>query len=253
MYGFGGSLGILHGLRLLSKVMIAPGIFTEVVDDKLLNKTENGISYKFLNQNSKRTILYCHGNYEHIYNKINDYENTEMYKLDPTANYMFFNYRGYGNSKGYIADQESIYNDTKYMYEQIIKSIPDSEIIVWGYSIGSYPAIRLCSEFKCKHLILHAPFKSIPDVVEKHQFIHKLSLIFSEKYDNSELIKEIKCPVDILHSRDDKTVPFVNSLELVKLCNITNKNYALHEISGTHNDNLKGEIIKILQDRLNNN
>ena len=252
MYGFGGSLGLLHGLRLLSKVIIAPGIFTNVVNEKLLDKTENGISYKFLNQNSRRTILYCHGNSEHIYDKVSDYQNTDMYKLDPKANYMFFNYRGYGNSKGYIADQETIYSDTKYIYEQITNLIPNGEIIVWGFSLGSYPAIRLCSEFNCKHLILHAPMKSIPDVIKDTHLMHKLSLIFSERYDNSKSIKEIKCPVDILHSREDDIVPFMNSLELAKLCNISSKNYALHEISGTHNDNLKEAIITILQQRLKN-
>ena len=250
IYSLLGSLGVIKGLQLISKVLIAPGMFTHVVNDKLLDKMDNGISYKFLHNNSNRTIIYCHGNTEHIYDKIKNIEKTDMYKLDPNANFLFFNYRGYGNSTGYVSDQESIYKDTKYMYEQITKLKQGGEIIVWGFSLGCYPAVRLCTEYECKHLILHAPFKSIPDVLDNQKAIQNLSKVFSEKYDVGALIDQIKCPVDILHSRTDKVVPYINSLELAKKCNIKGINYRLHEISGSHEDNLKDTMIIILKDRL---
>lgn len=251
IYGFAASLGIIKGLQLLSKVLIAPGVFTDVVDDNLLDKMDNGISYKLLYNKSKRTIIYCHGNSEHIYDKIRNIKETDMYKMDPSANFLFFNYRGYGNSKGYIADQESIYKDTKYMYDQITKLIPEGEIIIWGFSLGSYPAVRLCTEYECKHLVLHAPFMSIQDVLDNKKIMQNLSKVFSEKYNIGELIENIKCPVDILHSRSDEIVPYVNSLELAKKCNIKGLNYRLHEISGHHSDNLQDDMIKVLNERLN--
>ena len=250
IYGFTASLGIIKGLQLLSKILIAPGMFTDVVNDKLLDKMDNGISYKLLYNKSKRTIIYCHGNAEHIYNKIENIKETDMYRTDPTANFLFFNYRGYGNSKGYISDQESIYKDTKYMYEQITKLIPNGEIIIWGFSLGCYPAVRLCTEHECKHLILHSPFKSIQDVLDNQKVIQNLSKVFSEKYNVGALIDKIKCPIDILHSRTDEIVPYVNSLELAKICNIKGLNYSLHEVSGNHGDNLQDSMIKILKDRL---
>ena len=97
---------------------------------------------------------------------------------------------------------------------------------------------------------MHSPFKSIQDVLDNQKVIQNLSKVFSEKYNVGALIDKIKCPVDILHSRTDEIVPYVNSLELAKICNIKGLNYRLHEVSGKHGDNLQDSMIKILKDRL---
>ena len=50
IYGFAASLGIIKGLQLLSKVLIAPGVFTDVVDDNDGNSDQK--STKDLSQKS---------------------------------------------------------------------------------------------------------------------------------------------------------------------------------------------------------
>ena len=167
----------------MSTVCTAPGVFTDVVDDNLLDKMDNGISYKLLYNKSKRTIIYCHGNSEHIYDKIRNIKETDMYKMDPSANFLFFNYRGYGNSKRiYSRSRIQSIKIQNMIYDQITKLLPEGEIIIWGFSLGSYPAVRLCTEYECKHLVLHAPFMSIQDVLDNKKDIAKFTRkVFSRK------------------------------------------------------------------------
>ena len=62
-------------------------------------------------------------------------------------------------------------------------------------------------------------------------------------YSTIDYIKDVHCPVMVIHSRDDNLVPFEFSLELLDAANDPKK---LVEISGSHNDGflVSGEIYK---------
>jgi hypothetical protein len=72
------------------------------------------------------------------------------------------------------------------------------DIIVFGRSIGSSPSCFLAKNRSPAALILMSPFKSIKEVA-RDIVGRMLSLLVAERYRNIDLIKEITCPIFIVH------------------------------------------------------
>ena len=62
-----------------------------------------------------------------------------------------------------------------------------------------------------------SPFKSLREVARDH--VGKiLSYLLAERYRNVDLIKESKCPVLIVHGKDDTTIGVTHSIALKEAC-----------------------------------
>ncbi|MBF0180997.1 MAG: alpha/beta hydrolase [Magnetococcales bacterium] len=81
-------------------------------------------------------------------------------------------------------------------------------IVLYGHSLGGGAATWLATRHPPAALILEGSFTSIPDVgAGRYPFlpIRWMSRIF---FDNLDRMPRIGAPLLILHSRDDKTIPF---------------------------------------------
>jgi len=191
-------------------------------------------------KNSKFTMLFCHGNGGNIMHRLDSISIFCNLGLDC----FIFDYRGYGSSEG-KADEEGTYLDVMAAYKWLReeKKISADNIIVFGRSLGGSIAAQLASKVKVEALIIESAFTSYVDIGKKFYPYMPVRWFARFGYRTIDYVKDINCPVMIIHSRGDEIIPFEFGLELYK---IANEPKEFVEIFGSHNDGflVSSEIYK---------
>jgi fermentation-respiration switch protein FrsA (DUF1100 family) len=153
---------------------------------------------------------------------------------DIGLNCFIFDYRGYGNSQG-KPTEEGTYLDAAAAYKWLTeeKRIPPADIIIFGRSLGGCIAAQLASKVQPGALAIESTFTSYVDMGRKLYPYLPVRWFAAYSYRTIDYIKEIRCPVMIIHSRNDEVVPFEFALELHEAAN---KPKQFVEIIGSHND-----------------
>jgi len=95
-----------------------------------------------------------------------------------------------------------------YDYLNKIVGVQESDIIIFGRSMGSGPGCYLSSLRKPCTLLLVSPYTSIKDAVKSFLgWAGFISTIIYERFRNIDLIKYCRCPVFFLHGQADKLIP----------------------------------------------
>lgn len=176
----------------------------------------------------KGIILFFHGNME----------NVEHYKKYPslfTANgyeFWMIDYPGFGKTTGKITE-ETLYEQSLFMYEKAARRFPPDSIIIYGKSIGTGIASYLASVRPCQKLILETPYYNMTSLAKSYFPIYPVSLLLKYSFPNNRHLKNISIPVTIFHGTDDEIIPYRHALKLKK----ENPDINLITIDkGKHND-----------------
>ncbi len=175
-------------------------------------------------------LIFCHGNGGNISHRL---ELIDIY-YKAGLNVFIFDYRGYGKSEG-KPSEKGTYKDANAVWEFLThkKGFKPENIIVLGRSLGGGVATYIAFKNNPKALILDSTFTSIPDMAKKVLPLFPAGLFPIYQYNNIKRIKIIKCPVLILHSLDDKLIPFKMGQELFE--NASEPKMFI-ELKGTHDD-----------------
>ena len=181
-------------------------------------------------EDSELTVLFCHGNGGNIMHRldsINFFHNLGL-------NCFIFDYRGYGSSQG-KPNEEGTYLDAQAAYKWLTeeKKLSPDKIIVFGRSLGGSIAAQLTSKVAAKVLIIESTFTSYVDIGSKFYPYMPVRWFASFSYRTIDYIKDVHCPVMIIHSRNDEVVPFEFGLQLYEAANEPKE---FVEIFGSHND-----------------
>ncbi len=164
--------------------------------------TSDGIQISAIHlQNPKAiyTLLYSHGNAE------------DLGDIRPVLNDLVtmgfsvfaYDYHGYGTSHGNPTEPNT-YHDINAVYDHLtqkLKVLPD-RIILYGRSVGTGPAVDLASRKPVAGLILESPF------VSAFRVLTRIPILPFDKFQNIKKIPKIHCPVLVMHSKIDETIPF---------------------------------------------
>jgi len=191
-------------------------------------------------EKSEFTVLFCHGNGGNIFHRldsINIFQNLGL-------NCFIFDYRGYGNSEG-KPSEEGTYLDAEAAYNWLIKKkkiLPDN-IIIFGRSLGGSIAAKLASKVTTCALIVEGTFTSYVDIGKKFYPYMPVRWFARFSYRTIDYIKDVRCSVMFIYSRNDEVVPFEFGLELYEAANEPKE---FVEIFGSHNDGflVSGEVYK---------
>jgi fermentation-respiration switch protein FrsA (DUF1100 family) len=180
--------------------------------------------------NSELTVLFCHGNGGNMMHNLDTIN--ILYNMG--VNCFIFDYRGYGNSEG-KPGEEGTYLDVRAAYKWLTeekKILPDN-IIAFGRSLGGSIATYLAKKVKVGCLIVESAFTSYVDIGRKFYPYMPVRWFARFSYRTIDYIKKVYCPVMIIHSRNDETIPFEFGLELYEAANEPKE---FVEIFGSHND-----------------
>ena len=144
----------------LTRIFPRPPVSYVLTEDYIQLTAPDGvriIARHWPNPTAKYTVLYLHGNYEDL-GSIGEYIPQFI-----TAGYAAFalDYRHYGFSGG--EPTESNTNaDVQMAYDYLRNNlhVPADHIIIFGYSMGSGPAVELALHRPAAGLILQGPYVS---------------------------------------------------------------------------------------------
>ena len=200
----------------------------------------NAIHFKA--EKSKGVILYFHGNA----GDLSRWGIVTEFFVKKNYDVLVIDYRTYGKSKGKLSE-EAFYLDGQFCYDYLKQQYSESDITLYGRSLGSGVATYLASKNNPKQLILESPYYSIIDVA-KHRFpIFPIKKLLRYKFPTYEYIKNVKCLTSILHGTEDAVIPIKSAKKLFDVSFKDKTEFTIIE-GGGHNNLVE---FKGYQERIN--
>jgi alpha-beta hydrolase superfamily lysophospholipase len=166
----------------------------------------------FTQDNPKGVVLFFYGNAD----TLRAADLTARPFLQSGYDVLMLEYRGYGKSTGAIASEDQFLRDTQAAYDYLRRTYRDDQIVVYGRSMGTGPAVYLASVNAPRTLILEAPYFSLADLVaQKAPFLPLFLLRYPMHSD--QRIGAVRCPVYLFHGTLDGLIPFESSERLSAL------------------------------------
>ncbi len=181
-------------------------------------------------ERSRGVILFCHGNAGNISHRL---ESVQVFHRLGLSTFVF-DYRGYGQSEGKPTEQGT-YLDAEAAWRHLVQKqqVDPTEIIIFGRSLGGAIAAWLARDHPPKALIIESTFTSVRDIgAELYPYL-PVRLLSRFDYNAMDYLRQVNCPVLIVHSRDDEIIPFSHGRRLLETANEPKE---ILEITGTHNE-----------------
>jgi len=131
-----------------------------------------------------------------------------------------FDYRGFGRSPG-VASEAHLSEDAEAAYQALIaRGVVPSQIVIWGHSLGSGPAVELALRHAdSAALVLFGAFTSIDDMAADTYPYLPVRWIVGVHMPSLQRIGSVHVPVVIAHSVHDAVVPFQQGRRLYAAAN----------------------------------
>ncbi|PLX51217.1 MAG: alpha/beta hydrolase [Desulfobulbaceae bacterium] len=175
-------------------------------------------------------VLFCHGNAGNISHRL---DSLALFH-DLGLSVLIFDYRGYGRSQGHPSEAGT-YADAEAAWHYLVteRHIAPQRIILFGRSLGAAVAARLATNRRPAALIVESAFTSVPDMAAELYPWLPTRLLSRLHYNTLAAVRQISCPLLVIHSRQDEIIPFQHG-EAIFAAADTTKDFL--EIKGGHND-----------------
>jgi pimeloyl-ACP methyl ester carboxylesterase len=171
------------------------------------------------------TLLYFHGNAEDL----GDIQPTLQKYRDHGFTVYAVDYRGYGISDG-RAGSHAACEDGEAALKHLVadRGIPLNRLILHGRSVGTGIALHLAARNKVAGLILESPF------VTAFRVRTVIPIAPFDKLRNNQRIREISCPLLVIHGVDDAIIPLWHGQKLYDLATVPKRYWWVPRAN--HND-----------------
>jgi len=163
------------------------------------------------------TIIYFGGNGEVSYKRMRSFEDNNRWRYFEGYNFIYVDYEGYGLNGGKTS-YTGMYEESLAVYDWCAAQpyIDETRVVSMGYSIGTGAAVYLAANRPVAGLILAAPYANGYDLYNAMLPIFKgpLRLLVKQRFKSDEYARYVTCPVMIIASRSDETVPYSSTQRL---------------------------------------
>ncbi len=175
-------------------------------------------------------LLFFHGNTRNISYCINS---VALYH-ELGFSIFLFDYRGYGRSGGRPTEQ-GIHLDAEAAWRWLVETrgIHPDRIVLHGRSLGAAIATRLAARQSPAALVIESTFTSMPEVAAELYPLLPTRLLVRHRYPVREHLKQVHCPVLVVHGREDELIPYRHGQALFEAAN---EPKAFMDIAGKHYD-----------------
>jgi len=184
----------------------------------------------FFRDNPKGLILYFHGNTKSIKGWARYAKDFYRYDYDV----VLLDYRGFGKSTGKRGEKQML-NDMQFIYEKLKNQYGESQMIVYGRSMGSGFATKLACDNNPRYLILDAPYFNFLKVIERFLPMLPVRIVLRFHLRTDLWIRNVRCHTYIIHGTKDMLIPIRHSEALQK---INQHKITLIRIHGGRHNNL---------------
>ena len=180
-------------------------------------------------EKSKGIIIYFHGNTGNINRWVPAIAELVKFQYD----LIVIDYRGYGKTVGKRTEKK-LYSDSFYFYDYAKKYFDESNIIIYGRSLGTGMAVDLAMNTNPSRLILESPFSSMLEIANKKLPIVPVSMLLKFHFRSDLKISKVKCPILLFHGTKDDVVSYESGKNLFHLGNGNKKSLMVTLQGGTH-------------------
>jgi len=199
-------------------------IFLETRDGARLN------ALHFQQEHSKGLLLYFHGNA----GDLSRWGHMAVPFTKQSYDVLIMDYRTYGKSSGKLSEQ-SLFNDAQQFYDYALQYYSESQIHVYGRSLGTGIATKIAATNSPKQLILETPYYSLVDVAQKRFPFLPVNWLLKYKLKSHDYMKSVRCPITIFHGTEDEIVPYSSGERLFNaIMHSPKKMYTIEK--GSHNN-----------------
>ncbi len=195
-------------------------------------ETSDGVTLHgwFIAGRSSQVLLFFHGNAGNVSHRLDSIAQFQ----DLGLSVLIIDYRGYGQSEGRTTEK-GIYRDADAACRYLVESrgVVASDIVIFGRSLGASVASRLAMQHQPLALILESSFTSVPDIAQDLYPWLPVRWLSRLSHATRDYVRDVRCPVLVIHSRDDEIIPFHHGETIFASAN---KPRTLLAIRGTHND-----------------
>ncbi len=199
-----------YGFFLAERQIFLPPTPTYSANDEILKipvTAQDSVAAFYLpNPSSDWVILYSHGNGE------------DLGMVRPVAqriaqagySVLAYDYRGYGLSSGPRPSERKTYGDIEAVYRYAVEElkIDPHRLVIQGRSVGGGPSVYLATRHPVAGLIVESSFVSIFRVVTR------IPILPFDKFPSLARIRQIRCPVLIIHGTQDDVIPLWHGQQL---------------------------------------
>jgi len=174
---------------------------------------------------AKATLLYLHGNGEDLGDLLPHLRAIQERGVSVFA----FDYRGYGTTPG-TPTEANLYADVLAVRRHLLTKcelLPE-QVVVYGRSLGSGPGVFLAASELVGGLVLEGAFTTA------FQVATQIPILPMDRFRNLSRLSAVNCPVLVMHSLHDKTVPFAHGRRLFAAANEPKYHLWIHGVQ--HND-----------------
>lgn len=159
----------------------------------------------------RATLLFFHGNAGNISHRLDSLRIFNGLGLSV----LIIDYRGYGQSEGRVSEEGTCLDaEAAWRYLTVERGVGPERIILFGRSLGGAVAARLAAESTPAALILESVFTSVPELAARYYPVFPVRLLSRFRYDSREALRQVSCPVLIVHSPDDEIIPYEHGRRL---------------------------------------
>jgi len=172
------------------------------------------------------TVLFMHGT---SYNASDMWQSEERARLfggfvrGLGCRFFTFDYRGYGASSARPSEQGTYIDAAAALaYLHNRADVDPTQVVFYGFSLGTGVAVELALRELCLGLVLRAPFTSIRELIMGRYPRLRTPLTLAPwlpltRYDSAAKISRVRVPLLIMHGDQDRTVPQSMGLRLFEL------------------------------------
>jgi fermentation-respiration switch protein FrsA (DUF1100 family) len=187
-------------------------------------------------QPGKFAIIYFHGNGDVLALRVPRLR--EIF-ADGTG-LVAVSFRGYAGSTGHPTEQ-GLLADAAAAYDFAAERYAPERIVVWGFSLGTGPAVALAATRPVGKLILEAPYTSTVDVAASAFPIVPIRRLMKDQFRSDEKIRNVTAPVLVMHGERDPGISMRLGERLFALAHEPKRFVSFHD--GGHDDlDLHGSI-----------
>ena len=134
---------------------------------------------------------------------------------------MCVEYPGYGLAPGSpCADAIDRHVRAAYDHFTVRLRVRPERIVLFGASVGTGPAARLAAAVQAGGgrvggLILQSPYTCVRDAAAS--LVGSLAYLIFERWDNAAALRDLRCPLLIIHGTADDVIPFAHGVALREL------------------------------------
>ncbi len=195
-------------------------------------ETDDGITLHgwFIGAPSSRVLLFFHGNAGNISHRLASIR--QFTSLDLSI--LIIDYRGYGVSGG-RASEAGLQRDAEAAWRHLTEArkIAPDDIVIYGQSLGGSIAAWLAARTRPAALIVESAFTPVPDIAQELYPWLPARWLSRLKHATREYVRDVRCPVLVVHSRDDEIIPYHHGENIFEAAN---EPRAFLELEGGHND-----------------